>query len=265
MYSCNCTGTLQYDYLCIGFPIIQNLGMRADPSTFHEILCRQSFERGPTRGKGLRAQRALFNAGTLDNLKVHVSILESHGTMLRELIASVRFEPGDDVTLYGGFLEPERPETDLDTHTRHIPLMDFVLNGQELADSFPSRQGGGYNLGVHAKLRPRCESKDWERVICTTGLGYLANTVTICPLHSRLRPNVVVVELMLGRVIPGVPYASILVLQAGAAGIDPGDRVISLYEHGAQKEKYNSRCADRHHYVAAGRKMPMELIDVDKQ
>jgi hypothetical protein len=239
--------------------------MRADPASFHEILCRQSFERHPTRGKGKPAQWALFNAGTLDNCKVHVNILESHGIPLRELVAGVRFEPGDDVTLYGGLLEPGRIETDLDTHTRHIPLNDWVLNGQMFSESFPSGQGGTYNLGIREKLTPRCKSKEWERVIRTTGLGYLANTVTKCPLISRLRPNVVVVELILGRVIPGVPYDSILVLQAGTAGIEPGDRIISLYEYGTQKEKFKFRCADPTHYIAAGWNVPRALISNDEQ
>ncbi len=72
----------------------------SDPATFHETMCRQWFKDHPVRGKGCQAQNALLRGGTLDNGKVALEIRWSHGVMLRELIAKVRFEHGDDVTCY---------------------------------------------------------------------------------------------------------------------------------------------------------------------
>ena len=230
--------------------------MEGDGSDFHELLCRQSFERAPATNRGIRAQRALQESGTLANGKVYVTIRESHGTSLRELVAGVRFDPGEAVTLYGGLLEPGRKETVVDTHARHIPLMDCVLNGKDFANAFPSSERWHFNGGHTVKLKPHCANKHWDKVICTTGIGYMANTVTKCPLYQQLRPNVVVAEMMLGRVIVGVPYTSILVLVAGQAGIEAGDRIISLYEHGSQKEKFKFRCVDPIHYITAGQPLP---------
>jgi hypothetical protein len=242
----------------IGFVSVAGRGMWGNPSIFHEILCRQSFERRTAKRTGIRAQRALFNAGTLDNSKVVVQIRKCHGVPLRELVAGIRFEQGDDVTLYGGFLEVAVKETNEHTHTRHIPGEHHVLNGQDFANCFPTGAGGLYNLGLHESLTPRCVSKDWECVIRTTGVGYMANTVTRCPLYRRLRPNVVVSELPLGRTIPGIPYSSLLVLQAGSGGIDVGDPIISTYEQYQLKEKFQFKCSDPSHYLAAGRAMPTE-------
>jgi hypothetical protein len=204
-------------------------------------------------GTGIQAQRALLYGGTLANGKVAVEFHPSHGLMLRELIAKVRFDPGDDVTCYGGLLMPApKKEKDSDTH---VPSVPFVLEGLQFSESFPTTLGGMYELGYHVPLRPRCETPAWEAVIATSGLGYMANTVTKCPL-SRNRPNVVVCEAMLGRTIPGIPYPSVMTLRAGATGIDIGQPIISPYEPWQVTKKFQFKCVDEAHYKAAGKVLP---------
>ena len=205
-------------------------------------------------GTGIQAQRALFHGGTLRNGKLAVEFRQSHGRMLRELIAKVRFEAGDDVSCYGGFLMPApKKEKDSDTHMRRIPSSNFVLEGLQFSECVPTTLGGVYQLGYHLALHPRCEAPAWQEVITTSGLGYMANTVTKCPL-SRTRPNVVVCEAMLGRTIPGVPYPSGMVIRAGTGGIDIGQPVISpAYEHWKLTAKFQFTCVEETHYKAAGR------------
>ena len=204
------------------------------------------------KGTGIQAQRALFQGGTLSNGKLAVEFHKSHGLVLRELIAKVRFETGDDVTCYGGFLmSAPKKEKDSDTHMRHIPTSNFVLEGRQFSECFPTTVGGVFQLGFQVSLHPRCGTTAWEEVIATNGLGYMANTVTKCPL-SRSRPNVVVCEAMLGRTIPGVPYPSIMILRAGAGGIDIGQPIISPYEPWKLTKKFQFKCLEEAHYRAAG-------------
>jgi hypothetical protein len=202
--------------------------------------------------KGIQAQRALFHGGTLANGKLAVELCPSHGRMLRELVAKVRFEAGDDVCCYGGFVTLAPEEADSDTHMRHIPSTNYVLDGLPFSKCFPTRLGGVFELGYQVPLHPRCVTPAWEKVIETSGIGYIANTITKCPL-GRTRPNVIVCEAMLGRTIPGVPYPSIMTLRASTGGIDVGERIISQYESWKQTKKFEFVCVDEAHYRAAGR------------
>jgi hypothetical protein len=194
----------------------------------------------------------------LANGMVTVEFRQSHGRMLRELIAQTRFEPGADVTCYGGFVKPALTETDSDTHMRHIPLTDYVLEGLPFSNCFPTQPGAVFQLGYSVPLQPRCEDTAWTKIIESNGIGYMANTVTKCPLRRRTRTNVIVCEAMLGRIIPGVPYPSVMVLRASDRGINVGDRIISPYEPWKLKEKFRFVCADQAHYEAAGREQPVE-------
>jgi hypothetical protein len=222
---------------------------------FHEELCRQSFRRNPLFGTatGCQAQRALFHGGTLQNGKVSVEFRQSHGRMLRELIARVKFKPGADVTCYGGFVAPSTQETDKDTHMRHIPLSNYILAGRPFSNCFPTALGSEFQLGYNVSLQPRCEDPAWTKVIRSNGIGYMSNTVTKCPLRRRARTNVTVCEATLGRHIPGVPYNSIMIIRANSNGIEIGDRIISPYEPWKLKEKFQFVCVDQAHYAAAGR------------
>jgi hypothetical protein len=230
-----------------------------DPATFHESLCRKSFEERPVFGitKGCKAQRVLLRGGTLDNGKVAVEVRWSHGLQLRELIAVKRFEHEEVVTCYGGFAikAPKVMETKvrMDSHMRQIPGTDYVLEGAPFSDCFPMKQGAMFDLGYSARLRPTCENPEWAKVIASSGIGYMANTVTKCPLRSRTRTNVTMGTAVLGRTVPGVPYDSVLYLSAGVGGIDPGEPIISAYEQWKVKEKFRFTCKDSAHYEAAGR------------
>jgi hypothetical protein len=238
----------------------------SDPSTFHEILCRESFRNNPVVGvtKGCQAQRALFYGGTLDNGKVALVKHLSHGVMLRELVAKMRFEEGDYVTCYGGLLGlAPSEETELDTHMRHIPSTDYVLEGLPFSNCFPQQLGAVCALGYTVPLRPRCDDPAWEQVITSTGIGYMANTVTKCPMRSRARANVTVCEVMLGRAIPGVPYSSVLVLQASAGGIDMEAPIISPYESWKLKRKFQFKCVDEDHYKWAG--LPLYSVEDESE
>lgn len=242
---------------CVGSGGDGNHEFDTDPATFHESLCRKSFAQRPAFGvaKGCKAQRALFLGGTLDNGKVAVEVHWSHGVQLRELIAVTRFEPNDVVTCYGGLVEkaPVVKNPDGHTHTRQIPGTDYVLEGEPFSNCFPVKQGAMFALGYSVSLRPQCADPRWAKVIASSGIGYMANTVTRCPLSSRTRTNVTVCSDILGRTIPGVPYDSVLYLQASARGIDAGERIISPYEPWKLKEKFTFKCSDNAHYKAAGR------------
>jgi hypothetical protein len=193
----------------------------------------------------------------LDNGKLAVEVHWSHGVQLRELIAGIRFEPDEVVTCYGGFVEkaPVLTESDVNmhTHVRQIPGTDYVLEGEPLSNCFPLKQGAMFDLGYSVSLKPQCADPRWAKVIASSGIGYMANTVTRCPLSSRTRTNVTVCEAVLGRVIPGVPYDSVLYLRASAGGINPGEPIISPYEPWQLKEKFKFKCVDKAHYEAAGR------------
>jgi hypothetical protein len=195
--------------------------------------------------------------GTLHNGKVTIELRKSHGRMLRELIARVRFEPGDDVTCYGGFVMPAPPPSDEHTHMRHIPSTDYVLEGLPFSNCFPETMGAVCHLGYRIPLKPSCVDPDWTKMIATSGIGYMANTVTKCPLGGRARPNVRVCEARLGRVIEGVPYDSVMLLRASNNGIDIGDRIISPYEPWNLKKMWSWECVDPMHYAASGREKPI--------
>ena len=102
-------------------------------------------------------------------------------------------------------------------------------------------------------LTPQCEDQRWEAVIASSGIGYMANTVTRCPLLRQTRPNVVVHEVAMYRVIAGVSYSSVLVLRGASQGIDIGEPIISPYEGYQSKAKFKFHCKDPLHWAAAGR------------
>ena len=165
-------------FFCLGSSSDGEWQFDSDPLTFHEELCRQSFRCNPVFGisKGVQAQRALFHGGTLKNGKVALEWKESHGVMLRELIAKTRFKPGEDVTCYGGFVELAPPVSDEHTHMRHIPLTDYVLEGLPFANCFPTKRGKVVSLGYDVPLHPRCDDPSWAKVIVSNGIGYMCNT-----------------------------------------------------------------------------------------
>ena len=158
-------------------------------------------------------------------------------------------------------MAPAPPDSDLHTHMRHIPLTDYVLEGLPFSNCFPKEAGAVFQLGYSVPLQPRCEDPAWTKIILSNGIGYMANTVTKCPLHRRTRTNVIVYEAMLGRVIPGVQYPSVMVMRASDQGIDIGDRIISPYEPWKLKEKFAFTCVDHAHYEAAGKELPLEEED----
>jgi hypothetical protein len=202
-------------------------------------------------GKGSIAQHALKYGGTLANGKVFVRFGRSHGHDLNALIAGVDFFHHDVVTIYGGAacLAPE--EKAEDTHMRHIRLSDYVLNGLAFASAFPKEfSPDGQTMG------PRGLNEEWTRLIETSGIGYMANTRTRCPLANQPRANVYVDTCILGRVIPGVPYTDLVMLRATKSGIRKGHPVISLYESSSQTAKFRFECADRQHYLDAGKEPP---------
>jgi hypothetical protein len=232
-----------------------------DPADFHESLCRRSFEVLPVvgHGTGSVAQRALLSGGTIDNGKIAITWRKSHGVMLRELITLIRFEAGDCVTCYGGFVEPAPGESEHHTHMRHIPSSEYVLNGLPFANGFSTQPGAVSGLGYRVCLSPHCGDSQWDRVIATSGAGYMANTVTQCPQYRRGRPNVTVCEAMLGRVVPGVTYSGVLFLRASAGGIDANQPIISPYEAHQSNANFLFKCMDTDHYDVAGYDHPTTL------
>lgn len=235
-----------------------------DPTMFHESLCRQSFLDRPVvgrHGKGIDAERAIMTGGTLSNGQLQVQIRQSHGVRLRALIAMVTYMPNDIVTCYGGFLERAPPKAEAGTHMRSVPLTSFVLNGEEFSNCFPSHHGAEFDLGRTMSMTPRCVDRAWEDVINSTGVGYMANTVTKCPLQQRAHANVTVHHAILGRRIPGVPYSSVVFFRAGTNGIAPGEPVISPYEACKSNRKFTFKCSDVEHYRTAGQ--PFDTSDDD--
>jgi hypothetical protein len=199
------------------------------------------------------AQRALFNAGTLANGKVVVQVRKSHGRYLRQLVAGQDFQVGEDVTCYGGWLTRAPEETDEHTHTRRIPSTDYVLDGLEFSNQFPVGSAAGLKLGYMEALLPMCEISAWENTIASTGIGYMSNTTTACPQQQRSRCNVTICHAMLGRLVEGVPYPSVMVLRASAGGISKGECIISPYEAYKIAKKFAFKCVDPDHYATAGR------------
>ena len=241
-----------------------------DPSAFKETLCRKSFLNKMLRGRadGIQAQRALFAGGTLQNGKVRIEQRTSHGVIIRELVAGTRFEPGADVTCYGGFMERKPPEKEEHTHMRGIPSSDYVLNGIMFSNCFPTKSGAAFDIGPPVSLTPHCDDARWEEVIASSGIGYMANTVTRCPLHRQTRPNVIKCAAAMHRVIPGVSCDSVMVLRACSKGIDIGEAIISPYEGKKSKDKFQFDCEDPVHWAAAGRiddfpAFEFELVSVD--
>jgi hypothetical protein len=245
----------QYHLLYVGLKHVIKTDLEGDPAKFHEALCRASFEKDPVRdgGTGCAAQRALLHGGTLTNGKVAIQFRESHGKPLRELVAKKRFNEGDDVTCYGGFVGLAPMEKQDHTHMRSIPLSDYVLCGQAMSDCFPGEPCALYSIGHIIALSPHCQNPDWAVQIASSGIGYMANTVTKCPIQRRARPNVTVCSAMLGRHIPGVPYHVVMVLRASAGGIDIDEPIISPYEAYKLKDKFVFECGDKSHYHVAGK------------
>jgi hypothetical protein len=234
-----------------------------DPSMFHEYLYRQSFKQRPVKGtgSGVRVQRAIMSGGTLENGKVRVYFRRSHGVTLRELIAMVTFEHHDCVTCYGGFEEPA-PASKLDgnNHMRHIPCTRRVLNGLPFADCFPTVPGVMFDLGLDAPLRPRCDNPAWSHMIRTSGIGYMANTVTKCPMRLQPRPNVTIQSRSSYRQIDGVSCGSVLYLECGVRGIAVGDPIVSPYEGWAGNPEFRFECVDQDHYARAGLEFRPETL-----
>jgi hypothetical protein len=155
-------------FLCVGRGNGIKSGFASRPERFHEELCRKSFRQDPVFGaaKGCQAQRALIHGGTLANGKVAVEVRWTHGRKLRELIAKVRFEPNEDVSCYGGFLQQAPSETDRHTHMRHVPLTDYVLEGQPFAGCFPVEEGFT-EFTLRVPLSPRCGDPAWDQIIAS--------------------------------------------------------------------------------------------------
>ena len=237
--------------------------MGGDPAAFHESLCRASFKQTPVvgdHGTGIDAQRAILFGGTLSNGKLQLQKRVSHGVAIRELIAMQDFPHGQIVTCYGGLLELA-PTDKKQTHMRCIPATNYVLNGVEFSKCFPCEHGAELALGVYVSMLPRCQTVGWATVICTTGLGYMANAVTRCPLQGRVCPNVTVHRSTLGREVPGVPYSDVLYFRAALHGIRRGQPVISPYEACRSNPDLQFTCCDPAHYRAAGRQMmPLEEV-----
>ena len=231
-------------------------GLRGDPALFHEYLCRQSFLQKPVpsrHGTGIDAERAILTGGTLSNGQLQVQMRDCHGVRLRELIPMRGYKPGAIVTCYGGFVGLAPPKGEHHTHMRQIPTTNYVLDGEEFSDCFPFQNGAVFGLGHTLAMTPRCENRAWEDIIRSTGLGYMANTITKCPLQRRARTNVTVHTAVLGRSIPGVPYSTVVYLRAGTNGIQPQEPIISPYEGCQSKQAFQFICADEDHYHAAGR------------
>ena len=198
-----------------------------------------------------------MHGGTLANGKVSVQVRHSHGRALRELVTEVDFQSGDVVTCYGGFAcRAPVDEKDEHTHMRHIPSSDLVLNGLPFANTFPDDHSTTQRLGWMVPLKPRSGDKKWDKVISDTEIGYMANSVTSCPLSNREYPNVTVATGMLGRSITDVAYEDVVYLLASKDGIKKGETVVSPYESRQQTEKFQFKCADVSHYRAAGQLPP---------
>jgi hypothetical protein len=249
--------SVKHPLLCVG----PRQDPEGDPGLFHEQLCRNSFLRNPVSdgGAGIEAQRALLRGGTLLNGKVQVVSHWSHGQELRDLIAGVKFLPLEDVTCYGGQLGLAPPKNDGHTHMRHVPLSDYVLDGIEFSRTFPvaTTHGVGNKYGFMVPLQPQCVNPVWSDMIASSGIGYMANTHTICPLERRSRNNVTIHAVPLGRNIPDVMYSSVVVLRACSKGIAKGARILSPYEPWKLQEKWKYRCMSAAHYNAAGHSMPI--------
>jgi hypothetical protein len=221
----------------------------------HEQLCRASFQANPVRGYGAgsRAQRALLNGGTLANQGVTVTYVRSHGVVTRELITNVDRSPGDTVTLYGGVLVSRPPvETNEHTHIRSIPSTNLALNGKPFALAFPAHPSTMNKLSHRASLVPVFCSEKHRKVISTSGLGFMANGPTVCPSGSDMA-NVTIQMYPLARVVPGVRYDSIMVLEVGRHRLPAGTRIICKYESvQGSTDKFTYQCRDPVHYEAAG-------------
>ena len=202
------------------------------------------------RGRGIAAQRALLYGGTLANGMVRLVKRRSHGRDIRELVAGVVFEAGDDVTCYGGMVSKQpsimTAQSKLQqTHVRNIPSSDYVLDGLEFSKCVPDEP---YPVENDKLLFPDCNDKRWTNVLLNTGVGYMANTVTKCPLNPRERPNVVIYEAVLHRSIQGVPYDSVILLRAASRGIAKEEKIISPYEGYKNDPDFHHDCVDDEHH-----------------
>jgi hypothetical protein len=251
-----------WTFVCIGQDIVRRQYAAEDPSRFHEVLCRRAYRQKPVigTGSGSVAQRILLHGGTLDNGKLVIREQDYHGRRVRHLMAGVLFAPNEIVTCYGGFLQKEPKLSKDKTHMRHIPHTNLVLNGWAFSQSFPLTTGSMQRLGYDVDMIPFHENPDWLRVIRTTGLGYMANTKTSCPMRVNNKTNVTVCQAQLGRDIDGVGYKNMLYLVANGNGIAKGDPIISPYRSYTLKDKFWFPCIDRNHYEAAGQsaKFPVD-------
>ena len=234
------------------------------PHNFHEILCRASFKKNPTNGKGCRAQRALLHGGTILNGKVSVQVRHAHGRAVRELVCLEDVPPLGVVTCYGGFVGLAPDEKDEHTHMRHLPASDYVMDGDAFSSTIPEGNSAASKFGVEIPLFPCCDNEQWAFVVASSGIGYMANTMTKCPLQGQKRYNVTVHAYTLGRVVPGVVQSDVLVLQACSDGLKAGDCVVSPYESYRQTKKFEFVCDDLMHYRAAGATPPDHLLGLSE-
>ena len=143
---------------------------------------------------------------------------------------------------------------------RHIPCTKRVLNGLPFADCFPSVPGVMFDLGLDVPLSPRCDNPAWSHMIRTSGIGYMANTVTKCPMRLRPRPNVTIESRTFHRHIDGVSSGSVLYLACGARGIAVGETIVSPYEGCAGNPAFRFKCVDKGHYARAGQEFRPETL-----
>ena len=228
------------------------------PDAYPEVLARASFHLNPVRkrgARGWRAQQLLLGGGTLDG-NLYVAWEKRHGIWLLGLYSTQDIEGNRDVTCYGGVRRPKpAQELDTDTHMRCVPGEDFVMDGKEFAACFQGPRSPLCEFGGLIPVLPRCGSRGWREVIRSSGIGYMANTVTKCPRVLE-RPNVFTAYVPLGRTIPGVPYTSLMVLRAGVHGIRAGEPIVSVYVWACQKAKFTFACKDRGCYAASSKPYP---------
>ena len=199
----------------------------------------------------------LLGNGTLDG-DLYVAWEERHGTWLLGLYSKLDIGGKQDVTCYGGVWRP-RPavELDTDTHMRCVPGEDFVMDGKEFAECFQGPRSPLCRLGRLVPVVPHREGSGWAEVISSSGIGYMANTVTKCPRVIE-RPNVNITHVPLGRTIPGVPYTTLMVLTTGVNGIKAGEPIVSIYVWACQKKKFQFECRDRWCYAAVNKPYPVD-------
>jgi hypothetical protein len=76
---------------------------------------------------------------------------------------------------------------------------------------------------------------------------------TKCPQRVEDRTNVTVHEAPMYREIAGIDHDCVLVLRTGVHRTAKREAIISPYRQYALKDKFWFKCADRQHYVGAGK------------